>query len=49
VDGQRLPIRHAPPTLGEGTREVLHRLLSMSDEQLEQLQAKGVLTLPQEP
>ena len=49
LDGQRLPIRHAPPTLGEGTREVLHRLLSMSDEQLQQLQSKGVLTLPETP
>ena len=49
LDGQRLPIRHAPPTLGEGTREVLHRLLSMSDEQLQQLQSKGVLTLPEPP
>ena len=46
LDGQRLPIRHAPPTLGEGTREVLHRLLDMSDAQLQQLQAQGVLKLP---
>ncbi|QQX86626.1 CoA transferase [Cupriavidus necator] len=46
LDGQRLPIRRAPPTLGEGTREVLQRLLSMSDQQLQELQAKGVLTLP---
>jgi len=48
LDGQRLPIRNAPPTLGEGTREVLHRLLSLSDEQLQQLQQRGVLTLPEE-
>ncbi|POR09259.1 CoA transferase [Diaphorobacter sp. LR2014-1] len=46
LDGQRLPIRSAPPTLGEGTREVLHRLLALSDEQLQALQAQGVLTLP---
>ena len=46
LDGQRLPIRMAPPTLGEGTREVLTRLLSLSDEQLQALQAQGVLTLP---
>ncbi|MGX5664220.1 CaiB/BaiF CoA transferase family protein [Diaphorobacter nitroreducens] len=46
LDGQRLPIRNAPPTLGEGTREVLHRLLALSDEQLQALQARGVLTLP---
>ena len=49
LDGQRLPIRHAPPTLGEGTREVLHRLLTLDDAQLQDLQSKGVLTLPQEP
>ena len=46
MNGQRLPIRHTPPTLGEGTREVLHRLLALSDEQLQALQAQGVLTLP---
>jgi len=46
LDGQRLPIRCAPPTLGEGTRAVLQELLSMSDSQLEALQAAGVLTLP---
>lgn len=47
LDGQRLPIRRAPPTLGEGTREVLHKLLALSDAQLQALQAQGVLTLPQ--
>jgi len=46
MDGQRLPVRNAPPTLGEGTREVLQRLLAMSDEQLQDLQTAGVLTLP---
>jgi crotonobetainyl-CoA:carnitine CoA-transferase CaiB-like acyl-CoA transferase len=46
LDGQRLPIRSAPPTLGEGTRAVLQELLAMSDSQLEALQAAGVLTLP---
>jgi crotonobetainyl-CoA:carnitine CoA-transferase CaiB-like acyl-CoA transferase len=46
LDGQRLPIRSAPPTLGEGTRAVLQELLAMSDDQLEALQAAGVLTLP---
>lgn len=46
LDGQRLPIRHAPPTLGEGTREVLQRLLAMEDEKLQQLQQRGVITLP---
>ena len=46
LDGQRLPIRHAPPTLGEGTRELLQHLLTLSDEELQALQAQGVLTLP---
>ena len=46
MNGKRLPIRSAPPTLGEGTREVLRNLLAMSDEQLAQLRDKGVLTLP---
>lgn len=46
LDGQRLPIRSAPPTLGEGTREVLTRLLALSDGELQRLQAQGVLTLP---
>ena len=49
LNGQRLPIRNAPPTLGEGTREVLQRLLQMSDEQLQGLQQRGVLTLPGAP
>nr|WP_265919863.1 CoA transferase [Cupriavidus nantongensis] len=46
LDGCRLPIRSAPPTLGEGTREILEQLLEMSDAQLQALQAQGVLTLP---
>ena len=48
MDGQRLPIRHTPPTLGAATREVLQELLSMSDEQLQALKDKGVLTLPEQ-
>ena len=47
LDGQRLPIRNAPPTLGEGTREVLQQLLQLSDADLQALRDKGVLTLPQ--
>ncbi len=47
LDGQRLPIRNAPPTLGEGTKEVLQQLLQLSEEELQALQAQGVLTLPQ--
>ncbi|NMM78225.1 CoA transferase [Acidovorax sp. SRB_14] len=47
LDGQRLPIRSAPPTLGEGTREVLQQLLQLSEQELQALRDKGVLTLPQ--
>jgi crotonobetainyl-CoA:carnitine CoA-transferase CaiB-like acyl-CoA transferase len=46
LDGQRLPIRKAPPTLGEGTKDVLQQLLQLSESELLALQAKGVLTLP---
>ncbi|WP_186424756.1 CaiB/BaiF CoA transferase family protein [Cupriavidus metallidurans] len=49
LDGKRPPIRNAPPTLGEGTRAVLQSLLNMSDAQLQELQALGVLTLPEAP
>ncbi|WP_027015066.1 CaiB/BaiF CoA transferase family protein [Comamonas composti] len=48
LDGQRLPIRNAPPTLGEGTRDVLQKLLALDDGQLQQLRDRGVLTLPDE-
>lgn len=47
LDGQRLPIRNAPPTLGEGTKEVLQQLLQLSEQALQALRDKGVLTLPQ--
>lgn len=46
LDGQRLPVRHAPPLLGEGTRSVLQSLLSLSDSELEALRAQGVLSFP---
>ncbi|MCM2346413.1 MAG: CoA transferase [Acidovorax soli] len=46
MDGQRLPIRNAPPTLGEGTREVLQQLLQLPESELQALRDKGVLTLP---
>ena len=49
LDGERLPIRNAPPTLGEATRDVLQQLLRMSEQELQDLQAKGVLTLPAVP
>ena len=47
LDGQRLPIRSAPPTLGEGTKAVLQQLLQLSEQELQALRDKGVLTLPQ--
>jgi len=46
LDGQRLPIRNAPPTLGEGTREVLQQLLQLTEQELQALKDRGVLTLP---
>ncbi|TCP15318.1 CaiB/BaiF CoA transferase family protein [Simplicispira metamorpha] len=46
LDGQRLPIRRAPPTLGEATREVLQQLLQLPESELQALRDKGVLTLP---
>ena len=46
LDGQRLPIRNAPPTLGAATREVLQQLLQLPEAELLALRDKGVLTLP---
>ncbi|WP_269507619.1 CaiB/BaiF CoA transferase family protein [Burkholderia sp. IMCC1007] len=42
-DGARLPVRRAPPILGEGTNEVLQSLLGLSEEQLSRLKAEGVI------
>lgn len=47
LDGQRLPLRHAPPTLGEATREVLQQRLQLSEQELQALRAKGVLSWPE--
>lgn len=46
VDGQRLPVRYMPPTLGGHTHEVLQELLAMDAAQLQALHELGVLTLP---
>ena len=43
ADGERMPVRHAPPQLGEGTHEVLQSLLGLSDDKLSQLKSSGVL------
>ena len=37
-DGERMPIRRAPPQLGEGTRDVLRSVLGYSDEKLAALE-----------
>lgn len=42
-DGERLPVRSAPPGLGEGTQEVLQDLLGLSEERLAELKAGGVV------
>ncbi|MFM0213719.1 CoA transferase [Paraburkholderia sediminicola] len=42
-DGERLPVRTAPPQLGEGTKDVLQSLLGLSDERLSRLKADGVV------
>ncbi len=46
LDGARLPIRNAPPTLGEATSDVLQGLLKTSEQELQALQDRGVLTVP---
>ncbi|NPT53186.1 CaiB/BaiF CoA transferase family protein [Paraburkholderia elongata] len=42
-DGARLPVRSAPPQLGEGTKDVLQSLLGLSDERLSRLKADGIV------
>jgi len=42
-DGARLPVRSAPPQLGEGTNDVLQSLLGLSHERLSRLKAEGVV------
>jgi len=41
-NGERLPIRSAPPRLGEGTNDVLADLLGMSEETIASLKERGV-------
>lgn len=41
-NGERLPIRSAPPRLGEGTDEVLADLLGLSSEKIASLKERGV-------
>ena len=42
-NGERLPVRSAPPTLGEGTNAVLADLLGLSEETLRGLKERGVV------
>jgi crotonobetainyl-CoA:carnitine CoA-transferase CaiB-like acyl-CoA transferase len=42
-DGERLPVRYAPPQLGRDTRLVLQTLLGLSDEDLAALRTRGVV------
>ncbi|MFO1200435.1 MAG: CaiB/BaiF CoA-transferase family protein [Burkholderiaceae bacterium] len=43
MDGERLPIRRAPPELGEATDEVLAGLLGLGVERIAELRAQGVV------
>ncbi|RMX04289.1 CoA transferase [Corticibacter populi] len=43
IDGERPPVRRAPPFLGEGTADVLQELLGIDAERLAQLRGQGVL------
>jgi crotonobetainyl-CoA:carnitine CoA-transferase CaiB-like acyl-CoA transferase len=42
-DGKRLPVRSAPPPLGEATETALQSLLGLSSEKLARLKADGVI------
>ncbi|QRF63343.1 CaiB/BaiF CoA-transferase family protein [Variovorax paradoxus] len=42
-DGERLPVRSAPPILGEGTHDVLTSLLDLPEEKLAELKAACVI------
>ncbi|SDE38232.1 CaiB/BaiF CoA transferase family protein [Paraburkholderia lycopersici] len=43
IDGERMPVRRAPPQLGEGTHEVLQSMLGYSAQKLAELKDKGVI------
>lgn len=42
-DSHRLPLRRPPPSLGEGTNDVLQDLLGMDDHQISALRSDGVI------
>lgn len=43
MDGQRLPVRHSPPTLGDATEDVLRSLLNVSQEEILALRTQGII------
>ena len=43
LDGQRMPVRHTPPCLGEANAEVLGQLLGLGEDRLAELKAAGVM------
>lgn len=43
LDGQRLPVRHAPPPLGEATEEILGEVLGVDAGRLASLKQQGVI------
>ncbi len=43
LDGERMPVRHAPPVLGEATDEVLRGLGGLDDAAIAALRAQGVV------
>ncbi|WP_425452813.1 CaiB/BaiF CoA transferase family protein [Trinickia dinghuensis] len=43
IDGERMPVRHAPPVLGEGTEDVLRSVLGLDAETLGRLREDGVI------
>jgi crotonobetainyl-CoA:carnitine CoA-transferase CaiB-like acyl-CoA transferase len=43
LDGRRMPVRMAPPLLGQDTHDVLSEWLGVSDQEMERLKQSGVL------
>ena len=43
LDGERLPVRHAPPQLGEGNQEILGRIAGVDAARLAALKLQGVI------
>jgi crotonobetainyl-CoA:carnitine CoA-transferase CaiB-like acyl-CoA transferase len=43
LDGERLPVRHAPPLLGEGTQALLRELLQLGDAEIHALKHSGAI------